>query len=251
LKSLLVAVAFLTIVPIRFRDLPAPAVVARSRVWFPAVGVLLGLVLGGATALAVRFGSPMIGAFLVLLVWVGVTGALHVDGFSDLCDGLFGGRTPEDRLRIMKDPHVGSFGLAGGVFVLLGKFVALHELMRRAPLLAPLAVGGAVAVARCLAPVLAAGARYPRPDGTGKAFVEATRGSEGKVFALFAVSASLTPFLGEPILGLALFGASFVTVLALRAICERRLGGITGDCVGAGIEGAELAYLFAALALAP
>src|SRR5262245_61987887 len=101
MRSFLVALAFLTIVPIRFRDLPSPQVVARSRFWYAAVGLLLGAALGGWLALTAQLNSPPLAAFLVLLAWMGLTGALHVDGFCDLCDGLFAGTTAEERLRIL------------------------------------------------------------------------------------------------------------------------------------------------------
>src|SRR5439155_7026639 len=86
-------------------------------------------VLGGWAALLAERISPTLAAFLVLLLWVIATGALHIDGFCDLCDALFGGPTPEERLQIMKDPHVGAFGLAGVVLLLLGKFVLLVEVL--------------------------------------------------------------------------------------------------------------------------
>src|SRR5436305_872648 len=102
MRSFLVALAFLTIVPVRFGKMPTPRDIARSRFWYPAVGLLLGAALGGAcAALTTWYRSPLVAAFLVLAAWVALTGALHLDGFCDLCDGLFGGRTPEERLRIL------------------------------------------------------------------------------------------------------------------------------------------------------
>src|SRR5438105_2237876 len=105
MRNLLVALAFLTVLPVRFRVPPSPESVARSRWWYPVVGLLLGTMLGGlAAVLAAWLQSAALAAFLVLLAWVGLTGALHLDGFCDLCDGAFVGRKPEERLRIMKDP---------------------------------------------------------------------------------------------------------------------------------------------------
>src|SRR5438552_18043012 len=95
-------------------------------------------------------------AFLTLLAWLGVTGALHLDGLCDLCDGLFGGKTPEDRLRIMKDPHVGAFGVVGLVLQLLGKFVLLNELLARHKVGAPWLVAAATFGARSSVLLLAA-----------------------------------------------------------------------------------------------
>ncbi|MBV9122230.1 MAG: adenosylcobinamide-GDP ribazoletransferase, partial [Planctomycetes bacterium] len=82
------ALAFLTVLPLRFRQEPSGADVARSRFWFPLVGLLLGALLGVWMAGIEWLQLPALGAFLVLLAWVGLTGALHLDGFCDLCDGL-------------------------------------------------------------------------------------------------------------------------------------------------------------------
>jgi adenosylcobinamide-GDP ribazoletransferase len=241
MRSFLVAVAFLTVLPVPFRKLPEPAAVARSRFWYPLVGLLLGALLGGTAALLVASGrSPLLAAFLLLAAWVLLTGALHLDGFCDLCDGLFGGSTPDDRLRILKDPHLGTFGLAGGVLLLLGKFVLLHELLVHAPARAPWLVAAAVTAARCLVLCVAAGARYPRPQGTGKLLIEATRWREAGPFAVLAGAAAWAA--GCPLAVLpALLGVG-----GLRWLCVRRLGGITGDCLGAAIELAEGLFLFTA-----
>jgi adenosylcobinamide-GDP ribazoletransferase len=250
MRSLLVALAFLTIVPIRFRKLPDAATVARSRFWYPVVGLLLGALLGGWTALvAVGLHSALIAAFLVLLAWVVLTGALHLDGFCDLCDGLFVGRTADDRLRILQDPHLGTFGLAGGVMLLLGKLVLLHEVIGSLGERGPWLVGAAVVVGRCLALCMAAGARYPRPQGTGRAIVEATRGWEAVVFGALAAGASLVAVPGERAwIGLLIFLSVLLAMVGLRLLCQRRLGGVTGDCLGAAIELAEGLFLLAGVA---
>jgi adenosylcobinamide-GDP ribazoletransferase len=248
MRSFLVALAFLTVVPVRFRTLPGAAAVARSRFWYPAVGALLGAALGGWAALLTLWGRPPLpSAFLVLLAWVVLTGALHLDGFCDLCDGLFGGRTPEDRLRIMKDPHLGTFGLAGGVLLLLGKFAVLTEVMRWQGR-GPWALGGAVAVARCLALCVAALGRYPRPEGTGKALIESIRPAEGFLFGVIALGLALGAGGGTPD-ALGWFSCAAAGALLLAWVCRARLGGVTGDCLGACIEFAELLFLLAAVML--
>ncbi len=242
MQPFLVALALLTIIPVRFRTLPAPAAVARARFWFPVVGLLLGSALGAIPALL----NPWLWlvnltAFLTLAAWVVLTGALHLDGFCDLCDGLFGGRTPEDRLRILKDPHLGTYGLAGGVLLLLGKFLALQEALLLVPERTPWLVAAAVVVGRCLALCLAAGARYPRPEGTGKAVIEACQWWEAPLFAAVAAGAA---FVAVPsVWAAALVVPPLVAVLLLRLLCGRLLGGVTGDCLGAAIELSELLAL--------
>jgi adenosylcobinamide-GDP ribazoletransferase len=266
MRSFLIALAFLTVAPIRFRDMPDAAAIARSRYWYPVAGLLLGALLAGWTWAVSHIAPPAIAAFLVLLFWVVITGALHLDGFCDLCDGLFGGWTPADRLRIMKDPQRGTFAIAGGVLLLLGKFVALSQLLhlQHFPVAAAWTVGIAVLAARCLVLTLAANARYPRDEGTGKLFIEATRNREAVAFSLLAACAVATLLLALPRIDyfrppadrddyfavraafsrvVLWFLLIWLTVVLLRKLCERRLGGITGDCLGAGIELVELVFL--------
>src|SRR5262245_5673233 len=107
MQSFLVALAFLTVLPVRFKMLPPPETMARARFWFPAIGVLLGFGLGLFAGALAPPDRPVLAAFFIVAAWVGITGALHLDGFCDLCDGLFGGASSEERLLILKDPHVG------------------------------------------------------------------------------------------------------------------------------------------------
>jgi adenosylcobinamide-GDP ribazoletransferase len=249
MQSFRVALSFLTILPVAPRHLPAAEVLARSRLWYPVVGVLLGSLLGGWTALLGDIPvSPLTRAFLVLLAWVVTTGALHMDGLCDLCDGLFGGRDPEERLRILRDPHLGTFGLAGGVLLLLGKLVLLGDVLASRPNEAAWLVASAVAAARCLVLCVAAGARYPRREGTGRIFVEATRPAEGIVAAVLAAAVLALGGWGAGLVtAAASFLAALVVSLGLRWLCQRRLGGITGDCLGAAIELTEGVVLLAAV----
>ena len=249
MKSLLTALAFLTVFPIRFRESPSPTIVAQSRFWYPLVGLLLGLVLGGWTALIGQLGEPPVQAFLILLAWVGLTGALHVDGFCYLCDGLFGGQTAQDRLLIMKDPHLGTFGLVGGVLLLLGKFVALQSVVRGTGSATGVwLVCAAVLISRCLVLCVAAKSRYPRPEGTGKVLIEATTWKEAGGFAVLAtgIAWSTAPHYSDWGIVIGLFAPTFLAIMLLRWICERRLGGITGDCLGAAIELCEVIFLMSA-----
>jgi adenosylcobinamide-GDP ribazoletransferase len=246
MHSFLTALALLTVLPVRFRTPPTSQTVARCRFWFPAVGLLIGAALGAWAWLTARFSTPPVAAFLVLLVWVGLTGALHLDGLCDLCDGLFGGHTPEDRLRIMKDPHVGTFGLAGGVLLLLGKYAALQAVVVAPD--GPWLVCVAAEVARCLALVVAAGSVYPRAEGTGKAFIEAVRGWEGVLFAAAAAGVGVAVLWPAWRTAAVAVGLSTVVVLGLKSLCRCRLGGVTGDCLGAAVEVTELVFLTGATA---
>ena len=120
---------FLTIIPAS-RDLDrGPTDLSNSRAFFPAIGLLLGLLLVGVEEGSSRLFSEQLTAAFLVATLVIATRALHLDGLMDVCDGVFGGFTRERRLEIMRDSNVGAFGVAGGVTVLLLKYGALVALL--------------------------------------------------------------------------------------------------------------------------
>ena len=124
MRHLLVAIRFLTVLPVSLQGRVQDEELGGSLLWFPLVGLLIGsLLLLVQQMAAPALPPPAVGA-LMLLVWVAVTGAIHLDGLADTCDGLYGGRTPAERLRIMKDPHVGAMGVVVAAIV-LGAPIAL------------------------------------------------------------------------------------------------------------------------------
>lgn len=239
LRALRVAFAFLTVVPARFREGEVTeADVAASRYAFPVVGVAIGSVLA-ALSLALSSGrtAPMLASFLLVASWAVLTGGRHLDGLADSSDGLFLKDSPERRLVAMRAPHVGSFGILAMVLVVLGKTAALAPLpgRRRA-----LAVLGAAAVGRTLILVASGLAPYARRDGTGRILVEATTviDSLWSVVGILALGAILG---GE--VGLVAGVVALVVAWGLTHLAQQKLGGVTGDILGAIVELGELAYL--------
>ncbi len=238
MKRFLAAFRFLTIIPLRTALEEREEPLAFSMTFFP----LVGLSIGGLLLLVHRIGSilfsPLLVSALVLLSWVLITGALHLDGFVDTVDGMSGGKTKEERLKIMKDPYTGAKGTVGLVSLLGLKFLLLLEIespLKMGTLLLAPAVGRwSMVMAIYLAP-------YARMEGLGKAF-RAHRG-EGTIFW-----ASLT----ITILGLVIFKSSFLyimgaclgTVYLSTLYFKSRIGGITGDTLGALNEIIELTALF-------
>ena len=107
-------------------------------------------------------------------------------------------------------------------------------------------------MARCLVLCMAGAAPYARPDGTGKVLIEATRGWEVGLFAAVAAALAWAATPGfDPTWAAVLFFPPFLAVMALTALCRRRLGGVTGDCLGAAIETSEVVFLLTATALSP
>jgi len=150
--SLILAVRFLTVVPVPGRELLGVSALGRAAWWFPVVGLLLGIGLDGTLAALQALFPPLLASALLVTAWKAVTGGIHLDGLADVLDGL-AGRDPAQRLAIMRDSRVGVFGAAGLVLFLLlvvaavadlpdpvrGRLLILAPMVGRA---APLLVGG-------------------------------------------------------------------------------------------------------------
>jgi adenosylcobinamide-GDP ribazoletransferase len=164
-------------------------------------------------------------AALVLVVWVLATGALHLDGFLDACDGLFGGHAPEARLQIMRDERVGAFAVIGGILLLFVKYSYLAGLASRtvALIVAPTVARWGMAVAVVAFP-------YARPEGSGRWMKDH---AGWRQVTLASITALVTATLVARWLGLAVVALAAVMTVAIAAFVLRRLPGLTGDVHGA------------------
>ena len=242
LRAFACALGFLTRIPAP-RVACAPEVLGLAAGFFPLIGLILGgLSCGLLWLLGERALHPFwTVAFLALHALA--TGALHLDGLSDLADGLGGARGDRARaLEIMRDPHIGSFGVVTLVLFLAAKGVVLHETLRTPGAIALLAV--APAVARFAAVPLLAFFPSARTDGLARAFRE--RCGAGSLLLAAATTAAALAWAGRGAWMPAAAGAG--AALAIAAYASFRLKGLTGDVIGAAVEGAELAFLFAVAA---
>lgn len=230
-----VAFAFLTCLPIGPRQELADTIMGRSMAWFVGVGLALGAGLYGLDcAMASRLPPALCNGLLVLFMIL-MTGALHMDGLADFCDGLGAGADSDRALRIMQDSRVGSFGALGACMGILLKVFALMALL-------PPARGAALilfpAVGRWVAVLLSWALPYARHEGgTGGAFVLHVGPREVLWASLWMVSATLLLF---PRRGLWILGVTVLGTWGVGVFCKRRFGGVTGDILGAAIEGAEI-----------
>lgn len=214
-----------------------PRHLGRALACFPLAGAALGLALAGLDTLLLRALPVSVATAILLAASVLLTGALHLDGLMDACDGLFGGRTAARRLEIMRDSRVGAQGAAALTLLLIAKVVALSQVVERRDLLALLAFP---TIARWLAALLIVVFPYARPEGLGRAF----SGEAGRVQAGVAtgIAAVVVAVLGPPLILPALGTAA--AVLGFAFWLHRRLGGMTGDVYGAAIELGEVVMLF-------
>jgi adenosylcobinamide-GDP ribazoletransferase len=231
--SLLAAFQFLTTMPAIIKRAFTAQELGRSTGFYPLVGFVLGcLLLGLDSGLRLIFPNE-VSAVLVLIAWLMFTRALHFDGFLDICDGLWGGFTPERRLEIMRDSRVGAFGVAGGAILLLLKYSAVLTLENHAGLLlAPTIARWGIVVAIVVFP-------YARQMGLGRDIKDNVRWPQvtlATIITLFVV------LLG----GWWGFVVWFIAVIVFIGVIWyilRLIPGLTGDTYGALCEILEVTVL--------
>lgn len=234
IRSFSHAVQFLTRLPTPRIDVFDPAELSRASLWFPIVGVIVGVIVACAVWLG-GLASPWIGALLGLVAWVWVTGALHLDGLGDVADALAGAHRSQERfLQILRDPHIGAFGTMAITLQLIAKLVLLAQVavVAGASLLAPLAL---VAAWARLGPPVWSLAVPPLATGSGERFAQHL---DRRVVAVeAAILAVITAWVAPILL------AAIIVIPGIAIYWRHRLGGVTGDCLGAGVEVTETILL--------
>ena len=236
-----------------FTRLPAPRALALGEVpperavrYFPLAGALAALPAAALLAAAAQCWSPWIAAVLAMAALAWLTGALHEDGLADTFDGLGGGRDVASRLEIMRDSRLGSFGALALVLSLLLKAAALAQLLGQGAVRAALLWLAVQVISRALAAAVMLALPYARAGQTGKvtALAQSLRRADGAcALAAGAVAWLLLAALAWPWRALAAL-AVLVRMYALWVrVLRARLGGYTGDTLGAAQQLAETALL--------
>ncbi len=247
MNGLFAAIGFLTIIP---TSRGGEGALAWARMWFPVVGLGIGGLLTGLDyALREGFGTrpevveftpPLLAALLIAFLVI-ITRALHLDGFMDTCDALFGGSNAEQRLEIMRDSRVGSFAVAGAACLFLISFAAVVSLWPPGRFWALLVIP---CLSRWAMVVTMAAFPYARgEDGLGSAFLQGGTRAQTFLATLITVAAAVV-FAG--VTGIVLLGVAGVVALGVGQFATSRLGGVTGDVYGAVNELATMAMLVTA-----
>ncbi len=246
-RGFLLAVAFLTRIPVRIDGEVGVADQGAALYAYPLVGLLLGA--GGAVAgaLLVALGVPALpAAVLVVGALAAATGALHLDGLADSADAWVGGQGDRARtLTIMKDPSCGPVGVVALVLVLAAKITAIAPLLEAGPA-GWLALAVAPALARGACMLLFDQLPYVRSGGLGAEAHAAQQGRGLRIAAGITAAGAVVLTVGAalaPVLAVALVTAGGI------AWMKGALGGLTGDTAGALVEVAEAAALIAAVAV--
>jgi adenosylcobinamide-GDP ribazoletransferase len=243
--GLLAALRFLTVIPTFSRREDSPAEMGQAVVYYPVVGLAIGLVLAGLNWLFGLFLPSEVANILLIVALVMISGALHLDGFVDTFDGIAGHKPVEARWQVMRDSRVGAFGVVGVVLLLLVKYVSLNSLP-----------GALLMVSLVLMPLISRWTMvyalfaypYARPDGLGKALKQGTGWSRfiiaTAVTLAFTVGlawlAGMTYFY---LVGPAIMLGSWVVIVGVAGYLKGKFAGLTGDTYGAINEIAEVGVL--------
>jgi adenosylcobinamide-GDP ribazoletransferase len=237
------ALTFLTKLPWFWQGPADDQALARSLFWFPWVGAILGLGFWAAWMGLHQVLPGPAAAALLLALTVLITGGLHLDGLADTTDGLGGGHAPADVLRIMKDHRVGAFGAMSLIVVLILKyslFLSFAATGTYALLIYPVISRWGIVLLAYLSP-------YARPEGgLGQAM---TLGVSRRVLAGASLSTGALSLVLLGVAGLVLLAVAGLAVWLVSLYFQKRLGGITGDVLGATNEVLEVLVLTGALLL--
>jgi len=211
---------------------------SRSLFWFPVVGLLLGVLLASLAWLGHFFAWNELTAALVVLGGMALTRGMHADGLADMADGFWGGKSREAALKIMKDPNVGSFGAIALAALLLLKWIAVLKLIEQAAF--PVIFSGVV-LARLVQVLLASSMPYARSEGgTAQAFVGGAGLPHSVVASTLTLMVLYPLFYQQVTLLFILIVAALLATAMIALLSYRKIGGVTGDVLGAGSEMTEL-----------
>lgn len=238
MRTLRIAFGLMTTLPFRLPEDWSAGDSGRAAVWYPLVGSVIGaltwLTWKGANFLF----PPLVAGIATLVIWVALTGGLHLDGLADCCDGLFASVPLERRLEIMKDPHVGTFGVIGLILVLFLKAAALTSASLTS--VSSFGILLATSLARwCVLPAGLVPLARPAGSGMGADFILGLRRSS--IFLGAIVPLALMTMLGLRGVLAVLTGVGMAALVLWLA--KLRIGGVTGDVFGMIVEMVETAVL--------
>lgn len=242
MSAFLLALQFLTRIPIPIAVTPSPQRLGQSVLFYPVVGAIIGVILL-AFAYTLNPANNQLATAIMLTVWVGLSGGLHLDGVADCVDGWIGGQGQLDRsLKIMQDPNAGPMAVIALVLILLLKFSALSILIESNTLaiifLAPI-------ISRASVPFLMLSTPYLRANGLAEQMVQ----NIPRKLAIGVILISL--LLCTISCGILLSIGLILCALLLRFTFLRLFGGTTGDMYGASVELIELSTLLIGIGLLP
>lgn len=231
---------FLTGIPVPLKRELSAEQLGKATAFFPLAGLVIGGILAGLNWVFNLFLPGAIINILLTVILVILTGAMHLDGLADTCDGMAGHKSVEERWKVMRDSRTGAFGVVGIVLLLLAKYAALNSI--RADLMTPTLLFMPV-VSRWAMVYAIFAFRYARPEGLGTAYKEATRWPQYNAATIITlvIAAALYPLFST--VGFLMIGGVLVVTTILGFYFRYKFSGLTGDTYGAINEVSEVMAL--------
>ncbi len=239
MKLFILTLRFLTRIPLPYQgeEVLSNEEFAKGVVFYPFIGLIVGLLCGAVYFLFSHVGFSMAGAVAAVFFQVIITGAFHLDGLSDTCDGIFSSRNKERILEIMRDSRVGTNGVAAIVFDILWKITwitSLHgSFVYDAVIFMPVA-------GKTITPILMHSTYAREGDGLGSIYLK----DKYSITMLIAMGSGIgMVFMWMGIIGVIALLPAFFSAILVRWYCNVKIGGMTGDTLGAGCEIGEVIFL--------
>lgn len=239
MNSLLLAFQFLTTLPLKIKEVN-DKITANSMIFFPVAGLFIGFFLIGTDrVLSILNLSDFASNIILVITLIIITGGMHLDGLSDTADAFLSGKPKEEMLLIMRDSHAGVMGVLSLIGIILLKIGLLYSLN---PAVKANALVLMCVLSRWSAVLSIFLFPYARQDGKARVFINAIN---PKIFIFSTLLAALFAYLIWQIRALLVMSIIAVLVYIGGKFVSKKLGGITGDTLGATVETAEVIVLFA------
>ncbi len=237
MKNLLLALQFLTIIPVKIKGIGKGSL-AKSLIYFPLIGLLLGIALAVVNNLLQNLSFPEFSINIILVVLLMIlTGGIHLDGLADSADAFLSRKNEDEMLAIMRDSHIGVMGVLALISVVLLKIAFLSSIGISSKIAALILIcvlsRWSMVFAIFLFP-------YARKEGKAKVFFE---GINLKIFVVAAIITSVLAFAAWKVKGLKVFTAVSIKSYTIQRFVNNKINGITGDTLGALCELNEAAAL--------
>lgn len=235
-QQFILMLTFLTRIPIKFNFEFDPETFGKGYVFFPIIGAIIGLIMGGVSYLIAPI--PLyIQSFLLIISYLLIVGGIHIDGIADLFDGIYSARKRERILEIMEDSHIGAFGAIGLILYFIGMFIGFEEVLQQSGSIVVLIC--MPIVARAITVCVVGFCKYAKPSGLGKGMVDSIRPLSGSIIMSITL---LLGFLLSFQMGISIVATFLIMALIVFRI-HKSLNGITGDVLGATVEISQVVFL--------
>ncbi len=237
MKNFLIALQFLTILPVKINSGIKESDFGKALLYFPLVGILIGFLLALASIVFAFLPNLVTGSLLIIILIV-ISGGIHLDGLCDTCDGFYGLKPKQDMLNIMRDSRTGVMGVIGVVTILLLKFTLIVSIPGQylCKSLIIMAVFSRWSQAfACYA------SSYARKDGKAKDFIDHAKRTD---IAVGGAATLIIFLIAAQLKGIAVFVSALICVFLFIRYSEKKIGGMTGDTIGALSEISEASVLF-------